>query len=177
MYPIYRKCAELGLPVVFHAGYDPISPDVTHCTPEAAAEVFDKVPELTMILAHGGGMRLWDDVEKYLAGKPGKLYFDVSVIAKEISGEQLYRIIKAHGADRILFGSDCPWDTPQNEIKMINDLPLSDEEKELMYLKFSYKYRYKELAKYFNTTEYFVKKKVASAVQKLMKYYKEERNI
>ncbi|MBR6836332.1 MAG: amidohydrolase [Oscillospiraceae bacterium] len=135
MYPIYRKCAELGLPVVFHAGYDPISPDVTHCTPEAAAEVFDKVPELTMILAHGGGMRRWDDVEKYLAGKPGKLYFDVSVIAKEISGEQLYRIIKAHGADRILFGSDCPWDTPQNEIKMINDLPLSDEEKELIFHK------------------------------------------
>ena len=88
-----------------------------------------------MILAHGGGMRRWDDVEKYLAGKPGKLYFDVSVIAKEISGEQLYRIIKAHGADRILFGSDCPWDTPQNEIKMINDLPLSDEEKELIFHK------------------------------------------
>ncbi len=57
------------------------------------------------------------------------------------------------------------------------DKILDDEEKELMYLKFSYKYRYKELAKYFNTTEYFVKKKVASAVQKLMKYYKEERNL
>ncbi len=57
------------------------------------------------------------------------------------------------------------------------DKVLDDEEKELMYLKFSYKYRYKELAKYFNTTEYFVKKKVASAVQKLMKYYKEERNL
>ena len=57
------------------------------------------------------------------------------------------------------------------------DKVLDDEERELMYLKFSYKYRYKELAKYFDTTEYFIKKKVASAVKKLMKYYKEEQKI
>ena len=80
-------------------------------------------------------MRRWDEVEKYLAGRPGKLYFDVSVIASEVPRDQLLRIIKTHGADRILFGSDCPWDTPQNEINMINELPLSDEEKELIFHK------------------------------------------
>jgi len=57
------------------------------------------------------------------------------------------------------------------------DKVLDDEERNIMYLKFSYKFRYKEIAKYYETTEYFIKKKVASAVQKLMKYYKEERNI
>lgn len=133
MLPKYRKIAELGLPVTFHSGYDPVSPDLFHCRPKAAAEVFDKVPGLTMILAHGGGMRAWDEVEKYLAGKPGSLYFDVSVIASEIPRDQLLRIIRKHGADRILFASDCPWDMPSNEINMINELPLSDEEKELIF--------------------------------------------
>lgn len=135
MIPIYRKCAELGLPVSIHAGYDPLSPDLYHCQSEAAARVFDQVPEMTMILAHGGGMRDWDNVEKYLAGQKGNLYFDVSVIANEIPRDQLLRIIKTHGADRILFGSDCPWDLPTNEINMINELPLSDEEKEMIFYK------------------------------------------
>lgn len=135
MIPKYRKCAELELPVTFHAGYDPVSPDLFHCRAEAAAKVFDQVPEMTMILAHGGGMRDWDNVEKYLAGKPGSLYFDVSVIAAEIPRDQLLRIIRTHGADRILFASDCPWDLPSNEINMINELPLSDEEKELIFYK------------------------------------------
>jgi predicted TIM-barrel fold metal-dependent hydrolase len=37
------------------------------------------------------------------------------------------------GADKVLFGSDCPWDDPANEIAMINRLPLTDEEKELIF--------------------------------------------
>lgn len=133
MIPIYRKCAALELPVTFHAGYDPLSPDLFHCQAEAAARVSDLVPEMTMILAHCGGMRDWDNVEKYLAGKKGNLYFDVSVIANEIPRDQLLRIIKKHGTDRILFGSDCPWDLPSNEINMINELPLSDEEKDMIF--------------------------------------------
>ena len=133
--PVYKKCAELDLPVLIHSGYDPLSPDNIHCMPDAAARAFDRVPQMTMILAHGGSMYKWDLVEEYLAGKKGNLFFDVSVIAGQISQEQLTRIIKKHGADRILFGSDCPWDTPLNEIKMINALNISDEEKELIFYK------------------------------------------
>jgi len=139
MIPIYKKCAELDLPVLIHSGYDPLSPDNIHCMPDAAARAFDSVPDMTMILAHGGGMYKWDLVEEYLAGKKGNLFFDVSVIAGQISPEQLTRIIKKHGADRILFGSDCPWDTPLNEIKMINDLSISDEDKDLIFYKNSKK--------------------------------------
>lgn len=135
MLPVYKKCSELDIPVLFHSGYDPVSPDFYHCKPEKAAEVFDKVPDMTLILAHGGGMRDWDNVEKYLAGKKGKLYFDVSVIATEIPHEQLLRIIKKHGANRILFGSDCPWDLPSNEIDMIDSLPLTSEEKDMIFYK------------------------------------------
>ena len=80
-------------------------------------------------------MGLWDDVEKYTAGKYDNLWFDVGVVSRYIEDDQLLRIIRSQGADKVLFGSDCPWDTPQNEIKMINDLTLSDEEKELIFHK------------------------------------------
>ena len=78
-------------------------------------------------------MKLWDDIEKYTAGQFDNLWFDVSVISRYIDDDQLLRIIKKQGADRVLFGSDCPWDEPANEIAMIDRLPLTNEEKELIF--------------------------------------------
>lgn len=133
MFPIYEKCAELKLPVIFHAGFDVLSPDCIHCTPQMSAEVLGKFPDLTVILAHLGGNELWDDVEKYLVGK--NVYFDTAFIDGHISDEQLLRIIRSHGADKILLASDCPWHPSSAEIALIERLPLSDEEKELIYCK------------------------------------------
>ena len=133
MFPIYEKCAELKLPVIFHAGFDVLSPDCIHCTPQMSAEVLGKFPDLTVILAHLGGNELWDDVEKYLVGK--NVYFDTAFIDGHISDEQLLRIIRSHGADKILLASDCPWHTPALEIRFVESLDLSEEEKELIYYK------------------------------------------
>ena len=135
MLPLYRKCAELGLPVIFHAGFDPLSPDVVHALPEASARVFDAVPDMTMILAHLGGMYHWDEVEKYLVGRKGNLFLDTAFVGDRIADEQLERIIRNHGAERILFASDCPWDDPRQEINAIERLALSDEEKECIFFK------------------------------------------
>ena len=45
MIPIYKKCAELKLPVLFHCGMDVISPHDVHCTPKAALTVHRRVPD------------------------------------------------------------------------------------------------------------------------------------
>lgn len=135
IYPVYEKCAELGLPILFHAGYDPLSPDLIHGTAEGFRRIADTFPNLTMILAHLGGMYRWDRTERLLAGIKGNVYFDLAVIAGEIGEEQLMRIISKHGADRILFGSDCPWDNPQNEIDMVESLPITAGERELIFYK------------------------------------------
>ncbi|HOV41895.1 MAG TPA: amidohydrolase family protein [Oscillospiraceae bacterium] len=42
---------------------------------------------------------------------------------------------KNHGADKILFASDCPWSCPLSEINLIEGLGLSDAEKEMIYYK------------------------------------------
>ncbi|MGN0473555.1 MAG: amidohydrolase family protein, partial [Acutalibacteraceae bacterium] len=109
--------------------------DVIRATPERMAIAAESVPELIFIFAHLGGMNQWDDAERYVVGRLDNVYLDVSVIAGYIKDEQLLRIIRNHGADKILFGSDCPWDLPSNEITMINRLPLSDEEKEKIFHK------------------------------------------
>ncbi len=127
---IYRKCAELGLPVAFHAGFDVVSPDCIHCPPELSVQVLDKVPELTVILAHFGAFRCWNAVEEYLVGR--NVYFDISYTDSNISDEQAMRIIRNHGADKILFGSDCPWHAASREKSMLERLPLTEEERELI---------------------------------------------
>lgn len=136
MFPIYEKIAENGLIAVFHGGFDPFGDGEIRCTPERMARVVGKFPELKFVIAHLGGLNLWDDVEKYLAGKFDNLYLDISVIASfNINENQLLRIIQAHGTDKILFGSDCPWDNPANEINMINNLPLSENDKEKIFFR------------------------------------------
>lgn len=133
MMPIYRKAAELGLFVVFHGGWDPFSKDEILATPRSFANIAEKLPDLTIVAAHMGGMKMFDEVEDCIAGKFGNIYLDTGVVADYIERGQLLRIIRTHGADRILFASDAPWDDPKKEKKMIDDLPLTDEEREMIY--------------------------------------------
>ena len=130
LFPIYEKCIELDLPIVFHAGFDPISPNVVHAMPDAFARILDRLPDITMILAHFGGMLEWDMVEEHLIGREGNLYFDISTVTGYLSDEQAERMIKNHGAERILFASDMPWDSPQNIKSLVERLDLSNEDKE-----------------------------------------------
>lgn len=135
VFPIYEKCAELGLTILFHGGSDPFSPDVIHAKAEGFLKIYENFPKLTMIIAHLGGMYCWNKVERLLAGLPGNIYFDLAFTAGEIGENQLMRIILKHGADRILLGSDCPWDDPTNEIEMVKRLRLTQEENELIFYK------------------------------------------
>ncbi len=139
MFPIYRKAQELGLMVVFHGGWDPYGKGEILASPESFAAIAEKFPDLTIVAAHLGGMRLFDRVEDCLAGRFENLYFDTGVIARYIGeftdDEQVFRIIKKQGAEKILFGSDCPWDSPENEIAMINRIPLTENEKEQIFFR------------------------------------------
>lgn len=123
---------ERGLMVSIHAGKDEGLPNPIHCPPDKALymiqEVQKRVSTERLILAHTGGHCQWDEVEEYLVGQ--NIFMDISFSRSEIDKEQLTRIIKNHGADRILFGSDSPWDGQKETIDLINSLDLSEEEKE-----------------------------------------------
>lgn len=133
MYPVYQKLAELNLPVIFHGGWDPLSTDIIYGTPQRFAKAVADNPNLTFIIAHMGGMKMWDDVEKYLAGRFENLYFDTSCISRCMTLQDLYNIIKLHTPDKILFGSDTPWDKPSSVAKMIQNLNINNSEKEKIF--------------------------------------------
>ena len=84
-YPIYQKCAELDLPIVFHAGLDIKCPDDIHATPERVIRVLKLFPKTTMVMAHLGGNMLWEEVYEKLAGISENLYFDTAIIGAIIA--------------------------------------------------------------------------------------------
>ena len=128
-----RHIKELGLIIVVHAGLDPKCPDDVHCTPEMAAEVIDEVHPANLVLAHLGGNEMWDDVEKYLVGKD--VYLDTAVVLDVIKEDQFLRIVRNHGADKILFGTDVPWRDQGAFVHLLNDSKLTQEEKNKIFYK------------------------------------------
>lgn len=135
LFPIYKKCEELGLIIVFHAGFDPLSPKVIHALPEKFLKVYKKNPYLKMVLAHLGGMNCFSDVKNLLASLEGDLYFDTAFMFGSCPEKTMMEIINKHGTDRILFASDFPWHSPLQEIEMINGFDLSAKDKERIFWK------------------------------------------
>lgn len=126
------SCAsELGLIVSVHAGFDPGYPECVHCPPDLAREVIRDVQPERLILAHMGGFRRWDEVEEYLVGED--VWFDTAVVFGVIPDEQFLRIVRSHGAERILFGTDSPWAGQKEFVEYMNRLPLTEDERDKIF--------------------------------------------
>lgn len=128
---VYDLCSQWGMFCVFHAGFDPVSPDVTRVIPQKALEIHKQFPRLKMVLAHMGGFARWDEVEEFLVGTG--VYFDTSLAPAHMPPEQALRIIQNHGAERVLFGSDCPWGSPEEGARYIDGLPLTSAQKDRIF--------------------------------------------
>ena len=125
---ILQICESLGLYTVIHAGVDGGYPPPYHALPERIKNTLEYISGKYIIAAHLGGFLSWDDVEKYLVGTD--IYFDTAMTYGYLAPEQFGRIIKNHGADKILFGSDCPWNSPASILSLIESLGLSEDELE-----------------------------------------------
>lgn len=129
MDPIYSSMEKRGLPLLIHAGdcrYD-------FSGPKRIANVLDKHPDLLVIAAHMGGYTEWDDSEKYLVGR--NVYFDISSTFWKLPKDRVERMIKNHGVDKILFGSDFPMWDHQQEMERFNKLNLTTEERDAILYK------------------------------------------
>lgn len=131
MFPIYDTASELGLLCVFHSGWDPASPDRTRVTPDGVLRLRRLFPRLRVILAHLGGLAMWDEVEEKLVGTG--VLMDTALIRGMISPEQAVRIIRKNGAENILFGSDAPWQSSRATADFLDSLALSATEKDRIF--------------------------------------------
>lgn len=127
--PLYAQAERLGLPVAFHTGRDPYSPQLVHCPPAALAGIAERFPRLTIIAAHMGGMDLPEEAARYLAGRKN-VYFDTAFASRFLTPEQFTKLVRLHGVDRVLFATDCPWSTVPREMELLRAADLTEEERE-----------------------------------------------
>lgn len=131
-YPIFDLARACGLIVLIHMGYDPSYPEELRSRPEHLVRIMKVFPGLKIVAAHMGGLRLAREVLGTLAGR-ADVYMDTAYCADPWLDKGLLKeIIRRHGADKILFGSDYPWHLPSQEIELIRSLDISDEEKNLI---------------------------------------------
>lgn len=127
-FPLYEKCAEDGIVMLFHAGADWGFSPPYKAGPERIARIQKTFPRAKIIAAHLGGMDMTEEAVRHLAGTGA--YADTAFSVKFASAEQIRRVTDAFGADRVLFGTDFPWTTPEHTLAQLKGAGLSAEELE-----------------------------------------------
>ena len=136
---LIEKASELDLITVIHAGYDISYPDKDFASVAHMLNMIKQVKPHNVVLAHMGGWGEWDAVESDLCG--ADVYFDTSfcmtpirpfdpkaghVCKTALEREQFVRIVRKHGTDKILFGSDSPWAKQSEAIEVVEESGLEE---------------------------------------------------
>ncbi len=129
---IFSLLEERGMFCVAHTGYDPVSPDKVHATPEMIRSVIDAHRGLKLICAHMGGFKQSEGVLRHLVGTG--IYIDTSLSSiREGEYDNLIKILNEHDPSRILFGTDTPWTEPKEEVEFIKNAPIASSLKEKIF--------------------------------------------
>ncbi|HEX2947861.1 MAG TPA: amidohydrolase family protein [Clostridia bacterium] len=121
MMPLY-EAVEGRLPVLIHIG----DRNRDSSSPKRLSRVLDAFPGLVVIAAHLGGYSVWDQSE-YLIGK--NLYIDTSSSLPFMEPSRAVGIIRRHGVNKVLFGTDYPmWDHAE-ELERFMRLDLTEDER------------------------------------------------
>lgn len=130
---ILEEASKLDLIVSVHAGVDVGLPHPVHCPPDRILKVIQQVRPTKLVLAHLGGWKCWEQVEKLLVGE--NVYMDTAVVPGVCPKEQFKRVIQNHGYKRILFATDSPWSGQKESVQAIRDLSLPEEEEQAILYK------------------------------------------
>lgn len=124
MHRIYELC-EGRLPILMHTG----DRRFDYSNPNRMKPILDRYRELTVIGAHFGGWSVWEEAVATLCGYP-QFYVDCSSSLYAMSPERAGEIIRAYGAEHVLFGTDYPMWEPEDEIEAFMRIELRDAERE-----------------------------------------------
>jgi predicted TIM-barrel fold metal-dependent hydrolase len=124
-YPVYSKCAELGIPVGVNVGIPGPQVPARCQDPFPLDDVCHFFPELTVVMQHGG--EPWEDLCVKLMVKWPRLYYMTSAFAPKYYPEAILRFLNSsRGADKVMWASDHPILTFQRSLSEIPQLKFRD---------------------------------------------------
>ncbi len=125
--PIYRKISQLGLITLFHAGEDYGYAPPYHAMPEHLRNALGWF-DTPVVAAHWGGIGCGAEVLDKLCGE--NIWFDLSYGYGAMPKPTAQAILDRHGPEKLLFGSDMPWHRPKWELRLLDSLDMSREDRE-----------------------------------------------
>jgi uncharacterized protein len=128
VHEILAALAEEGMPVVSHVGAGGDEAANERGRPELLRQVADKLPDLKLIACHFGGYHLLDEAEEHVVGSSVTLETSWPPTLADLEPERVVALIRRHGSDRVVYGSDWPMADPAAEIASIRNLGLTPEE-------------------------------------------------
>jgi hypothetical protein len=140
LWPVYARCADLGLPLLSQSGTGGGPPPHPGADSFGRPARFDtalrEFPGLTLILAHMGHGYEEDIVE--LCARHDHVYTDTSLRLSRLgreghpTPEELVALIRRIGSDRVLLGTNYPFVDPVSYRRRLESLPLTDGERTLV---------------------------------------------
>ena len=141
---ILTRAGELGLFAVIHAGLDVGLPGSVRAVPAKIAAALRQAGPVRLVCAHMGGWRCWDEAADLLA--PLGVWIDSAFSLGRLTPlgdgfpwdeenlnmlgqDGFLRLVRAFGADRVLFGTDSPWADQREELARIRALPMPEKER------------------------------------------------
>ncbi|MFH2000884.1 MAG: amidohydrolase family protein [Planctomycetota bacterium] len=98
------------------------SPEKNTTTPDRLGRLVKRFPELRFVAAHMGGLTApFSEILEHLPPRHN-LYLDTSNAAHTLTEQEFIRMLRLHGPERILFGTDWPWFGYAEEIPCIDRL-------------------------------------------------------
>ncbi len=129
-YALYEAIARHNMTVMFHVGGEPLPGPDDRSKPDMIHRVAVDFPDLIIIAAHLGGLNMWDDVYRFLAGMDN-IYMESSLSYPYIHPDLAEKIITKHGHEKIFFGTDYPFGSIKKSLEAARSVPFLTEEQSL----------------------------------------------
>jgi uncharacterized protein len=118
-YPIYARCAELGVPIMMQVGQNLIYQKDVRLPSVARPILLDRIaidfPELTLIGIHIGVP--WADEMIAMAWKHARVFIGIDAYAPKHLPASLIRYMDTYGSAKVLFGTDWPVIAPGRAVE------------------------------------------------------------
>jgi hypothetical protein len=73
---------------------------------------------------------VWKEVERYILDLP--MYFDTAALREFLPAGEFLRLTRKHGVERVLFGTDSPWYDQGEDVRWLDSMDLTSNEKEMI---------------------------------------------
>jgi len=126
-YPIYAKCCELNVPIVFTTGPATLVPGaiIDHVAPRYIDFVARDFPDLKIIISHGGYP--WVNEAIIVAQRNRNVYIEISEFESSPMSEAYVQAANTMISDKILYASAHPFVDFRQALETYDKLPFTPE--------------------------------------------------